>query len=78
MDIEKEIQTNDGECSFQLRLIKSEGIGLATTKRGQNYLILDSEDYWYDVIQNGYPKIKKCSCKNDWFKLKLKYYYRAL
>lgn len=76
MEIENNIETKDGENIFQLRLIKSEGIGLATTKRGKNYLILDSSDYWYDIIQNGYPKIKKCSCKNDWFKLKFKYYYR--
>lgn len=76
MDIENDIVTNDGEDTFQIRLIKSEGIGLVTTKSGKNYLILDSSDYWYDLIQVGYPKIKKCSCKNDWFKVKFKYYYR--
>jgi len=76
MNIEKDIITNDGEDVFQLRLIKSEKIGLATTPSGKNYLILDSADYWYDCIQDGYPKIKKCSCKNDWFRLKFKYYYR--
>jgi hypothetical protein len=76
MDIENDIITNEGENIFQLRLIKSEGIGLATTKGGKNCLLLDSSDYWYDSIQDSYPKIKKCSCKNDWFKLKFKYYYR--
>jgi hypothetical protein len=76
MEIENDIITNDGENIFQLRLIKSEGIGLATTKGGKNYLVLDSADFWYDCIQDGYPKIKKCSCKNEWFKLKFKYYYR--
>lgn len=76
MDIEKDIITTDKEDVFQIRLIKSEKIGLVTTKNGKNYLILDSADYWYDCIQDGYPKIKKCSCKNDWFKLKFKYYYR--
>jgi hypothetical protein len=76
MEIENDIVTNDGENIFQIRLIKSEGIGLVTTKNGKNYLILDSSDFWYDFIQDGYPKIKKCSCKNDWFKLKFKYYYR--
>lgn len=76
MDIENDIAAVDGEDVFQLRLIKSEGIGLASTKTGKNYLLLDSMDYWYDIIQDGYPKIKKCSCKNEWFKLKFKYYYR--
>jgi hypothetical protein len=77
MDIENDIITNDGEDIFQMRLMKSEGIGLATTKSGKSYLILDSQDYWYDCIQDAYPGIKKCSCKNDWFKLKFKYYYRT-
>jgi hypothetical protein len=76
MDIENDIITDEGEDIFQLRLLKSEGIGLAVTENGKNYLILDSADYWYDCIQDGYPKIKKCSCKNDRFKLKFKYHYR--
>jgi hypothetical protein len=76
MDIENEIITNDGENVFQIRFVKTEGIGLVTTKNGKNYLILDSSEYWYDIIQNGYPKIKKCPCKNEWFKLHFKYYYR--
>ena len=76
MEIENDIITNDGEDIFQIRLIKSEGIGLITSKSGKNFLILDSSDFWYDCIQTGYPKIKKCSCKNDRFKLKFKYFYR--
>jgi hypothetical protein len=76
MNIEKDIMTNEGEDLFQLRLIKSEKIGLVTAKSGKSYLILDSADYWYDCIQDSYPRIKKCSCKNDWFKLKFNYYYR--
>jgi hypothetical protein len=76
MEIENDIVTDDGENVFQIRLIKTEGIGLVTTKTGKNFLILDSFEYWYDIIQEGYPKTKKCICKNDWFKLKFKYYYR--
>jgi hypothetical protein len=76
MDIENDIITRDGENEFQIRIIKSEEIGLVTTRTEKHFLILDSSDYWYDAIQNGYPKIKKCTCKNEWFTLKFKYYYR--
>ena len=72
----EEIITNGGETEFQLRLNRDEGIGLITTKTGEHYLLLDSADYWYDVIQDSYPRAKKCSCKNEWFTLQIKYYYR--
>ena len=75
-NIESDIATNEGETEFQLRFIKSEGIGLVTTKSERNYLILDSADFWYDCTQDSYPKIKKCTCKNDWFTLKFNYIYR--
>jgi len=75
-EIAKQIVTDAGEAEFQLRLIKDEGIGLATSRTGRNYLLLDSADYWYDAIQDSYPRVKKCSCKNEWFTLRFDYYYR--
>lgn len=66
-EVTKKISTENGANEFQVRLLKDDGVGLLTTKNEENYLILDSIDYWYDLIQNEYPKKKKCSCKNEWF-----------
>jgi hypothetical protein len=38
--------------------------------------MLDSEDYWFDVIQNGYPRLCRCACKNTSFRVKFDYCYR--
>ena len=67
-----------GEDEFQVRLLKDDGVGLLTTKSDNNYLILDSLDYWYDLIQNEYPKKKKCTCKNEWFKVQFEYIIRLI
>lgn len=72
-EISKNIITEKSEKEFQVRLLKEDGVGLLTTKTEINYLILDSLDYWYDLIQNEYPKKKKCSCKNEWFFVQFKY-----
>lgn len=72
----KNITTEKGENIFQVRLLKDDGVGLLTTKTEENYLILDSLDYWYDLIQNEYPKKKKCSCKNEWFNVQFEYIQR--
>ncbi len=69
----KNISTENGANEFQVRLLKDDGVGLLTTKNEENYLILDSVDYWYDLIQNEYPKKKKCSCKNEWFYVAFNY-----
>lgn len=72
-DIFKNIITEKGESEFEIRFFDKEGVGLLTTKSNENYLIHDSIDYWYDLIQNGYPRKKKCTCKNTWFKLEFVY-----
>lgn len=41
-----------------------------------NYLLLDSKDYWFDVIQKGYPRVTRCSCKNEFFRLRIDYNIR--
>ncbi|MBN8851082.1 MAG: hypothetical protein BGO55_28715 [Sphingobacteriales bacterium 50-39] len=73
MNIFIDIATNTGHQEFQLRLLKEEGVGLMTAATGLNYLILDSLDHWYDLIQDEYPKKKKCRCKNEWFHVKFDY-----
>ena len=75
-EIIKNVTTDTGEDEFQVRLLKDDGVGLLTTKSDNNYLILDSLDYWYDLIQNEYPKKKKCTCKNEWFKVQFEYIVR--
>ncbi|MES2776115.1 MAG: hypothetical protein V4722_18200 [Bacteroidota bacterium] len=72
----KNITTDKGENEFQVRILKEDGVGLLTTKNDDNYLMLDSLDYWYDLIQNGYPQKKKCICKNEWFKVLFEYKLR--
>ena len=76
MEIAKEIQTEKGISEFQIRLLKNEDVGLLTTRENDNYFILDSINYWYDLIQGGYPRKHKCSCKNDWFKVQFQYFIR--
>ncbi len=69
----KTITAENNENEFQVRFLEDEGVGLLTTKTGINYLVLDSLDYWYDLIQTDYPKKKKCKCKNEWFSIKFIY-----
>jgi hypothetical protein len=55
-----------------LRLMKDEGVGTARCVNcAKHFLLLDSEDYWFDVIQAGYPRVTSCSCKDTTFKLQL-------
>jgi hypothetical protein len=72
----KNIATDKCEDEFQVRLHKKSGVGLLTTKNENNYLILDSLNYWYELIQNEYPKKKKCNCKKEWFTIQFQYTIR--
>lgn len=76
-EVIKNISTENGANEFQVRLLKNDGVGLLTTKNEENYLILDSIDFWYDLIQHEYPKKKKCSCKSEWFNVAFNYIPRA-
>ena len=71
--ISKEIITQDCEDEFQIRYIRSEDVGVVTTRSGKSYFILDSIRFWYDLIQEKYPAKQKCRCKNDYFKLHFNY-----
>jgi hypothetical protein len=74
--LSKTIVTPDGDNEFQFRVLKEEGVGLLTTRSDKSYLILDSLDYWYDLIQTAYPKKKKCKCSNEWFRVQFDYLLR--
>jgi hypothetical protein len=71
--ISKVIETPDGEKAFQVRFIHDENVGIICTQTDKSYFLLDSSDYWYDLIQEKYPPIMKCSCKNDRFNLTFEY-----
>lgn len=71
--IKKNIITPDGEDEFQIRYIRDENVGVLTSRSNKSYLILDSIDFWYDLIQEKYPSKQKCHCKNDYFKLCFNY-----
>lgn len=71
--ISKEISTPDGVKDFQVRYIRDENVGIVCTPTDKSYFLLDSADYWYDLTQEKYPPIMKCSCKNDIFNLKFDY-----
>ncbi len=63
--------------NFEIRLKKDEGVATAKCAVcATNYLILDSMDYWFDIIQTGYPRICRCACKCTVFNLRIDYYYR--
>ena len=71
--IKKDIITSDGEGEFQIRYIRDENVGVVTSRSNKSYLILDSIEFWYDLIQEKYPAKQKCNCKNDYFKLAFNY-----
>ncbi len=71
--ISKVIVTEDGEKDFQVRYFRDENVGIISTPTDRSYFLLDSADYWYDLIQEKYPPIMKCSCKNDRFHLTFDY-----
>jgi hypothetical protein len=75
--------THDVACpacqqpTFELRLLRDEGVGLARCDAcGRVFLLLDSVDYWYDVIQQRYPNVVRCGCRGSSFRLSLKYSFR--
>lgn len=71
--VSKEIVSSVGEDEFQIRYIRDENAGILTSRYDKSYFILDSKEYWYDLIQEKYPSKQKCSCKNDFFKVRFDY-----
>ena len=62
---------------FEIRALKDEGLATVhCAECHRDYLLLDSGNHWFDVIQGGYPKLNKCSCKAASFRLRCDYVYR--
>ena len=69
----KEIISPNREDEFQIRCFPDENAGILTSRAEKSYFILDSQEYWYDLIQEQYPNKQKCTCKNDFFKVVFAY-----
>ena len=66
-----------GGGEFEIRVLADEGLATARCVTcSRDFLVLDSEDYWFDAIQAGYPRRRRCSCKSTSFKLRCEYLYR--
>jgi hypothetical protein len=64
-------------AEFALRVLRDEAVAAARCVIcSADYLLLDSKDYWFDVIQKGYPRLTRCSCKNESFQLRFDYNIR--
>jgi hypothetical protein len=58
-------------------MLKDEQVAtVRCVKCDRHFLLLDSEDYWFDVIQTGYPKLTTCTCKGTLFRIELDYRLR--
>jgi hypothetical protein len=62
---------------FGLRLKRNEQIGLLTCSTQHHSLLLDSRDYWADVLQDGRPPLSRCSCGSILFRVRLEYELRS-
>jgi Zn ribbon nucleic-acid-binding protein len=78
------LKTSSPECpkcrsaEFELRVLREDGLAAARCVNcAADYLLLDSKDYWFDVIQKGYPRLTRCSCRNESFRLRIDYSFRA-
>ena len=66
-----------GKKVFELRMLKDEGVAAVRCVACQrHFLLLDSADYWFDVIQQGYPRLARCTCKGESFRLSIAYEFR--
>ena len=62
---------------FELRVLRDEAVAaVRCVNCSADYLLLDSKDYWFDVIQKGYPRSTRCSCKSESFQLRIDYNIR--
>jgi len=65
-----------GAEEFQVRLKRDEQVGLLTCAAGHHSLLLDSREYWADVLQDGRPKLSRCRCGGTLFRVNLEYEFR--
>jgi hypothetical protein len=62
-----------GARDFGVRLDRDEQVGLLTCSADHHSLLLDSRDYWADVLQAGRPKQTRCPCGAALFRVGLIY-----
>src|SRR5271170_1099743 len=69
-------QCSCGALQFCVRLDRYEQVGLLTCPAGHHSLLLDSRDYWADVLQEGRPEQIKCLCGESLLQVDLIYDFR--
>ena len=75
--VKKAVSCPCGNRALELRPDKVNSVGLASCPECEkHYLLLDSGDYWYDVIQEKYPRKAKCRCGCTRFSVEMEYEYR--
>ena len=65
-----------GAQQFRVRLEADEQVGLLTCSVGHHSLLLDSRDYWTDVLQEDRPKEISCRGGGKLFGVELVYDFR--
>lgn len=73
----KQLACACGDRTFAVRVDGDQQVGLLTCAREHHSLLLDSRDYWEDVLQDGRPKQVTCRCKGRTFEVELEYTFRA-
>ncbi len=71
--IRKKINAQNGDDEFEIRFISEENVGVITSRSNESFFLLDSQEYWYDLIQDKYPVKRKCTCKNNFFNIYFDY-----
>jgi hypothetical protein len=60
--VEQDLACACGERRFRVRVDRDEQVGLLTCAEGHHSFLLDSHDYWDDVIQDHKPREHRCKC----------------
>ena len=80
MDAQARLRLNCPSCAadrFGLRVLADQGLAAARCDGcGRDFLVLDSEDHWYEAIQSQSPRPRRCSCKSASFRLACDYVFR--
>jgi hypothetical protein len=75
--IEMSCQCACGAQEFHLRLKRDEQVGLLTCTADHHSLLLDTRDYWADLLREGRPPQRRCGCGSTVFRVRLEYELRT-
>jgi hypothetical protein len=75
--VRRTLRCGCGHRTFTARQDRDKQACLLTCGRGHHSLLLDSRDYWGDVIQEGRPPVVQCRCKGRLFEVSLAYAFVA-